>query len=331
MILLSIIIPVYKVEKYIEKCLSSIFSNNIDLSLYEVILVNDGTPDKSMSIVEAYSTKYSNLKIINQANQGLSMARNNGIAMAKGQYVWCVDSDDWISHDCLNLIIKHIREINSDMFAIGLMSVEEKSGKSTYVPFSRDTIKSINCRGKDFLFDNNRLTPTQKYIYKLSFLEENHLVYYPKILHEDAEYCLRALYLAKSVNIIDVPCYFYLQRESGAITKSYSKKNFDDLVVVFNELTKFENKVATEDLIFWRAEKVVCVLMFMLGAMAKVEKQIDHFLFWDNFDKCYKNIISENLWRGLFTKRLNRHSIVMCILYYLSPHILFKHIQKKGL
>lgn len=174
MILLSIIIPVYKVEKYIEKCLNSIFSNNINLSLCEVIVVNDGTPDNSMSIVDAYGAKYSNLKVINQANQGLSMARNNGIAMAKGQYVWCVDSDDWISHDCLNLIIRHISESNSDMFAVGLMSVEEKSGKSTYVPFSRNTIKCINCRGKDFLFDNNRLTPTQNiFISILSWRKTN--------------------------------------------------------------------------------------------------------------------------------------------------------------
>ena len=85
---LSIIIPVYNVERYIERCLESVVcQQDVDTSLYEVIVVNDGTPDKSMEIVEKYSNVYSNISIISQSNQGLSAARNNGMKVAKGEYI----------------------------------------------------------------------------------------------------------------------------------------------------------------------------------------------------------------------------------------------------
>lgn len=330
MVQLSIVIPVYKVEKYIHKCLNSIFSNKVDTSVFEVIIVNDGTPDRSMEIVSDFSHKFPNIRVINQVNQGLSIARNNGIVQAIGRYVWCVDSDDWISENSIDIIIRKSQEVNADIFAIGIMNVQESSGEQRYLPFNKVTLNRRKNKGKDFLFDNNRLTPTQKYVYKSSFLREHHLEYYPGILHEDAEYCLRALYLAQDIYIIDSACYYYLHREAGAITKSYSKRNFDDLLIVYNELTKFEKFINYEDLRFWRAEKVITVLMFMLGAMAITEREISNKTsFWRNFNSSYRHLITKELWRGLFTRKFNYHSLVMCVLYYISPKFLFKHIQKK--
>ena len=86
--LLSIIIPVYNVEHYIKTTLQSVFNQNIDETSYEVIVINDGTPDNSMSIVTEFSKKHKNLSIISQDNQGLSCARNAGLQRAKGDYVW---------------------------------------------------------------------------------------------------------------------------------------------------------------------------------------------------------------------------------------------------
>ena len=91
--ILSIIIPVYKVEKYVRKTLESVFSENFSDNEVEVIVVNDGTPDRSMDIVNEF-VSHKSLRIINQENQGLSGARNTGIKAAKGKYVWFVDSDD---------------------------------------------------------------------------------------------------------------------------------------------------------------------------------------------------------------------------------------------
>ena len=88
--ILSIIIPIYNVEQFIAQCIESIYSQHFPLERFEVIAVNDGTPDHSMDIVKRFAAKYSNLQIINQENKGLSVARNTGMQYAKGDYVCCI-------------------------------------------------------------------------------------------------------------------------------------------------------------------------------------------------------------------------------------------------
>ena len=105
-ILLSIVIPIYKVEQYIGKCLNSIYGQIDDLPV-EVVLVNDGTPDKSMDVAQ----KFVNTKtvVISQENQGLSAARNNGMKASHGEYVWFVDSDDWIDENMYEILLQEIK------------------------------------------------------------------------------------------------------------------------------------------------------------------------------------------------------------------------------
>ena len=91
---LSIIIPVYNVEKFITRCLHSCVSQNLSINEFEIVVVNDGTRDNSMKFVSQFAEEYSNISIINQENKGLSAARNRGLSVAKGDYVWFVDSDE---------------------------------------------------------------------------------------------------------------------------------------------------------------------------------------------------------------------------------------------
>ena len=103
---LSIIIPIYKVEKYIRYTLDSIYNQNANEKSFEVICVNDGTPDNSMNIVEEFKILYNNLHIINQKNEGLSCARNAGLKIAKGDYIWFVDSDDTLEVQSISKVIR---------------------------------------------------------------------------------------------------------------------------------------------------------------------------------------------------------------------------------
>ncbi len=103
---LSIIIPVYKVEKYIRDTLQSIYRQQYDENLFEVIVINDGTPDDSMRIVAEFTNKHANLHIINQKNQGLSCARNAGLKIAQGEYVWFVDSDDTVTEESIVQVLE---------------------------------------------------------------------------------------------------------------------------------------------------------------------------------------------------------------------------------
>ena len=102
---LSIIIPVYNVEQYLKTCLDSVLHQNIAISEYEVIVVNDSSPDGSLAIAEEYARKNSNIKIVTRPNGGLSAARNTGLEHALGEYVWFVDSDDWIEENCLSRLL----------------------------------------------------------------------------------------------------------------------------------------------------------------------------------------------------------------------------------
>ena len=104
---LSIIIPMYNVEKYVEKCILSLEDQDIPKVDYEIICVNDGSPDKSQQIVEKLQQKFSNIILINQVNQGVSVARNIGIKRANGKYILFVDPDDALQKKCLKSLLKY--------------------------------------------------------------------------------------------------------------------------------------------------------------------------------------------------------------------------------
>ena len=102
---ISLIVPVYNVEKYIEKCLLSCLKQDIPQSDYEIIVVNDGSPDSSLAIAERIAAAATNIIIVSQKNGGLSAARNTGLKIAKGDYIWFIDSDDTIKENCLKSIV----------------------------------------------------------------------------------------------------------------------------------------------------------------------------------------------------------------------------------
>ena len=112
---LSIIVPVYNVEKYIRLCMESIFKQGLDENDYEVIIVNDGTPDKSMEMITDIIVAHQNIHVINQENQGLSVARNNGIAAAKGEYIQFLDSDDLLIDNSLPYLINKATSLKADL------------------------------------------------------------------------------------------------------------------------------------------------------------------------------------------------------------------------
>lgn len=126
-LMLSIIIPMYNAEKYIEECLDSILNSNLPKKLYELVIVNDGSKDKSPEIAQNYAAKYSNVTYLTQENQGQSTARNYGIKTCKGEYVWCVDADDKVISEQLTKIIEALDEYkNLDILAVQLQNVTEE-------------------------------------------------------------------------------------------------------------------------------------------------------------------------------------------------------------
>ena len=116
---LSIIIPAYKVEQYIEKCIRSLESQDIPKEDYEIIVTNDGSPDRCGDIVEKLQQEFPNIILINQQNQGVSMARNNAMACAKGHYILPIDPDDYVVPDTFSRILSHVESNSIDVMYLG--------------------------------------------------------------------------------------------------------------------------------------------------------------------------------------------------------------------
>ena len=221
MIILSIIIPVYNVEKYVRKTLESIYKSTFPNNEVEVIVVNDGTKDNSMSIVNEFVAKYDNLKIINQENQGLSVARNSGLKAAQGKYVWFVDSDDWIEYDSLPFLLKHLEHSDKDVLMYKIREYDEE-GRILLERSFHDNKNEEQISGTDVVLYQKKygidITPMQQYVISRDFLLSIKMLFVPGIYHEDKEFAPRMLINAKNVSIIPKVIYCYLRRSNGSIT-----------------------------------------------------------------------------------------------------------------
>jgi glycosyltransferase involved in cell wall biosynthesis len=231
----SIIIPIYNTQEYLEKCIDSCLNQSFDKECYEIILINDGSTDSSQKIIDVYSQRYKNIRVSAQQNQGLSVTRNNGIKIARGQYIWFVDSDDWIDHNSLDMMHRVIAENNPDMVAFGAKNfIAGTISHERPISFSGRSIYS----GVDLLEMNTFQTCSTFYLYSRDFLNRNDLSFYPGIYHEDVEFVPRAIFQASSVYLLNQNLYCVNERE-GSITRSYIPKKSEDLLVVADSLIEF--------------------------------------------------------------------------------------------
>ena len=246
---LSVVVPVYNVEQYVRKCIQSIIYQEDNLfEDIELIIVNDGTKDKSIEQIKDLVDKYDNIRLVNQENQGLSVARNTGMARAQGDYVWVVDSDDWISSDALKVLMPHLDNVN-DIISIAYTRVTENEETPEAVFFN----KPMTFSGKEtFRRRCEFATMAQRGIYRKAFMTKNDLAFMPGIYSQDDELCLRASYLAETVTLLPQPIYYFL-RTTGenhkSIMNSGKPKYGFDYIKVTKSLTEFkEERVKEEDL-----------------------------------------------------------------------------------
>ena len=241
MIDLSVIIPVYNVERYLAKCLDSVLADNAFTG--QVVCVNDGSTDNSLNILEQYAKNYSNVEIIMQQNAGLSAARNAGIKAAKGEYVCFLDSDDYWEPNVLNGLLEQIERDKLDVLRFKYQNVNEKyevfnPNKSD--PYRNDNHSADVTDGVTFL--NTRFGTA---CYAVMFIVRRELlegcIFTPGIYFEDTDWTPRMLVKANRVASTDKIVYNYLVRE-GSITKAVErgkqKKVLDDKMRLIDALQK---------------------------------------------------------------------------------------------
>lgn len=233
----SVIIPVYNVEAFLGDCLDSLIAQTF--TNWEAVCVNDGSTDNSSSILSAYATREERIKVVTQSNRGLSAARNAGMAVAKGEYVVFLDSDDWLEPNALETIAKVLD--GEDMVCFSGRRFFEATNSFNAAD---QLVEKTYATGMDYYNENALLHYDFPFVcvvlraYRRGFLVENRLSFKEGIFHEDNLFTPIACYYARKVRIINVGLYDYRVR-ANSITTTDNNRRLMDMLTTANELAAF--------------------------------------------------------------------------------------------
>lgn len=241
--MISIIVPVYNVEKYVGKCIESILHQTY--ADFELILVNDGSTDTSYEICCKYAEKDERIRLINKENGGLSSARNRGIDVCKGDFITFVDSDDYISKFMLSELYKYIIENSADISMCSFKRVEEfEEIKDIKVSGEIEILSSRNCFERIYSSQVDEFTVAWGKLYKRKLFEN---IRYPEgKIHEDEFVTYKLFYAANKIVYLNRKLYFYLIRSQSIMHSTFSKNSlvrldaYEERVCFFEQIKEKE-------------------------------------------------------------------------------------------
>lgn len=331
MIRLSIIIPIYNVEQYLERCLISLIDQDIKSYEYELICVNDGSPDKSRDIVIRFQEEHPNIILIDQENQGVSRARNNGIDKAKGNYILFIDPDDYIESNSLGRILKIAEGKEVEVLFLGFTFLEE-NGKTrekifydAFQSFEYTGIEAYSISRGDGETDADRINAV---LFKRDFLNRNNLRFLPDVPYlEDGEFMVRILCVAHK-------CYFegnsFYQRTTrpGSATNSdlfYTERASKGFILAASNLKQFrEIKDLTEAQKQFLNQPIAKFVLLAINSTLSKKSQYRKSLVVDTlksrgFSKLEKK--STKAEYRILIKAYNISPLLASIVLYLYPMI----------
>ena len=273
----SVIVPVYNVCKYIKNCLDSLV--NQTLEDIEIIIVNDGSKDKSEEIIQEYVKRYSNIKYYKKTNGGQSSARNFGLKYAQGEYIGFVDGDDYVDVSMFEKMYNKAISNDYDLVVCNLNYVYDYDVVPTSSNVKEDTIDI-----KKTMLD---IYPTAwNKIYKKDFINKNNLRFKKGVWFEDVEFIYRLLPFVKSIGVVKECFYEYVQRE-GAISKTYDERLYH-YIDNFNGIVKYykKNKLFKE----YYNELEYAYVRYVYGTFIKQALNYPHKMFIKALDDAKKNV-----------------------------------------
>lgn len=237
---LSIIVPVYNVEKYLPKCLESLIKQT--LKDIEIICVNDGSMDNSLAILKEFASKDSRIRIIDNQHQGVAKTRNTGIEQSTGEYIGFVDSDDYIDIDFFEKLYNSATKSNSDIAIASILKHKNffniynaKYTKEEIAITIQDKIKLCEDKKHFFFYAWNK-------IYHSGFIKENNIKFSEGQIYEDVMFAIKALYYSNKIISVYGTKYHYIEHENS-LTKYKDKtgEKEHDLIKAYSELQEFCN------------------------------------------------------------------------------------------
>lgn len=310
----SIVIPVYNAEKYLNQCLESLC--NQTLTDFEVICVNDGSKDSSLEILKNFASKDSRFIIINKKNEGQGIARNIAIEQAKGEYLLCLDSDDWLEKDGLKKAYNKITADKTDILFFDVYRYIDKEQKKYTLKYTeiyknfKNQPFNMKSAGKTYLLTNS--LPFK--LYNLNFIKENNILFSPHKFNEDVPFYIKAMLCAKQISCLSTPIYNY-----RVLTKSASsnyKKYFECIPQVYDICFDIIKDFETEkDILnsFLENRKISLIyfyeqtpLLYKIKYHKMMQKIIrKHFLPY-SFDETLKEIYHTNPYIWILSQKIKQ-------------------------
>lgn len=275
----TVIIPVYNVELYLEECLESVIHQSLDE--IEVICVNDKSTDSSSQILEEYEKKDGRIRVINcKENRGLSSARNVAIDVATGKYIYFLDSDDYIADNALEVLYNTAERFETDIvFFDSLMFYEDKEITDATDLFMSKFIYSDVMSGAQFLGKMRRnddiREPVWIQFWRKSFLDRIELKFYDGILHEDLLFTFVSLMEAQRVKCINEQLHFYRIRKNAITSVGVSERHISGLVKTYVEIFEYWSNRGRDKGVDFAIEHYLDRISWKINRYMDIFKDID--------------------------------------------------------
>lgn len=313
---LSIIVPVYNVEKYLSKCIDSIVNQNFEF--FEILLINDGSTDSSDKICDKYAILDDRIKVIHQENLGLSEARNTGIYYAKGMYLWFVDGDDWIAENAVNTLYEVSKTSDYDLISFSFTEYYDDQGTFS----NPKNVQEINAKsGIDFINQSKFFfTSACVTIYRNEFLKRHKFSFKKNQIHEDDYFNLLCFGKVKNIVKIPVSLYFY-RRRFNSLTTDISIKAIEKRIVSYVSLINLCVDIDDLDSVFLKSKsnEYKINLLNLLDVYTSKSKSLQNKIYMIRYVKknVKKIIVSKNDYAFSIISYLKKRSFNFSWILYI--------------
>jgi glycosyltransferase involved in cell wall biosynthesis len=313
--LISVVVPIYNVEKYLKKCVNSLL--NQSYANLEVILVNDGSPDQCSEICDAFAARDMRVKVIHKKNGGLSDARNAGIDIATGNYITFVDSDDFLKKTAIELLYNSLIKNKCDISTCRYEIVYEDNLCSKDDVENKELVLSAQDAMEDMLYQEHTTNSAWAKLYKMELFAD---IRYPKgRLYEDLGTTYKLFDRASKIVFNSSREYYYLQRKESIVSSPFSKSRMDGLYFASKQL----------DYMSMNAPKLVVAARVRLFVEAiLIQKNIPNRQYKNEKRECNK-VIRQNRLAAIFNVKIGTGYRLYGLLSYIHPMLPIHFLRLK--
>lgn len=309
--LISVIVPIYNVEKYLSQCVNSLI--NQTYKNLEIILVDDGSLDNSGKICDDFSEIDSRIIVIHKENNGLSSARNAGLKIAKGNFIGFVDSDDWLDENMYEILFKLIKDNDSDISCCKFFKAADSEEKVPVI--DNEIIQSFNNIDGLNNFYTDLYTQTVvawNKLYKRNLFDN---VTYPTgKIHEDEGTTYKLFYKANKITYTNKPLYYYRTTPNSITTRKFNKKRLD-ILDVYDEKIKFIKSINNSGIY---SKTLKWYLFTLINCYFECSENMEDN---EKYLTSIKNKISETYTEYNSTKEKQLHWVVLFSIFKFNPKL----------